>query len=646
MRGCLRPLSCLLLGAILVLGLPADGLPAGVVPVSATPTADCHVRLNDDPTAYPSVQAAVDASSGPGDVVKVAGHCAGVDSRGGFTQTVYLSRSLTLQGGYTTTNWTTPDPLAHPTTLDALGQGRVVYAAGQISLTIAGLRLTGGDATHQPGGAYGEHRGGGICAIEAAVAISGCTIVANTAEYGGGLYVYSGTVTLLANTVASNTAGFTGGGMLMNDGDAALVDNAFRWNEASTGGGLYLGAAAVTLTENVIADNVALFDGGGVIVEVYGSRSALSGNEIVRNRAGWNGGGLYFGEAVLACRAEPYVPHLFPAADPPSHPGARTMVAANLVSGNEAGQNGGGVFMGGDGGAAFLSGNHIEGNVAQADGGGVYLDWSADPTPLTGNSIVRNMCRRDGGGVYLGNRRATLQGNEIAENWSDRDGAGVCGWGAFLGNVFAANTAGGGGGGLYGGGTLEGNWFLENDAASGGGLYLGGGPAVLRNNCIAGNQAAAGSGLYLAGAAALAHNTIADNRVGDGCGMVVATDGGGTGAAVLTNTILFSNSVGLSVTAGSAATLTATLWGNGRDWGGAGRVVSGTINLWGDPAFHGGCHIGPASAARDAGVDAGVPVDIDGDPRPQGAGYDLGADEYSGSAWQVYLPLSIRGGGP
>jgi hypothetical protein len=42
-------------------------------------------------------------------------------------------------------------------------------------------------------------------------------------------------------------------------------------------------------------------------------------------------------------------------------------------------------------------------------------------------------------------------------------------------------------------------------------------------------------------------------------------------------------------------------------------------------------HIGPGSAAIDAGVDAGVTTDIDGEARPFGAGYDLGADE-----WMAY----------
>ena len=107
---------------------------------------------------YENVQAAVDAAT-PGDTIKVAtGTYTDLHVRprnesngwitptGTVTQVVYISKTVTVRGGYTTTNWTTPYPITQPTTLDAQGQGRVLYITGDISSTIEGLRITGGDA--------------------------------------------------------------------------------------------------------------------------------------------------------------------------------------------------------------------------------------------------------------------------------------------------------------------------------------------------------------------------------------------------------------------------------------------------------------------------------------------------------------------
>jgi uncharacterized repeat protein (TIGR01451 family) len=101
----------------------------------------------------------------------------------------------------------------------------------------------------------------------------------------------------------------------------------------------------------------------------------------------------------------------------------------------------------------------------------------------------------------------------------------------------------------------------------------------------------------------------------------------------MTNTILVSHSVGISATEYSSVTVNGVLWHD------TPITVSQALTSFvmaqnqhaGDPAFadpdNGNYHIGPGSAAIDTGVDAGVDHDIDGDPRPLGSGYDLGADE-------------------
>ena len=111
---------------------------------------------------------------------------------------------------------------------------------------------------------------------------------------------------------------------------------------------------------------------------------------------------------------------------------------------------------------------------------------------------------------------------------------------------------------------------------------------------------------------------------------------------MLVNTILVSHSVGISVTAGHTATVDSVLWHNTPTTvsvapGGFATVVN---EFTGDPAFAAdGYHLTDTSAAIDKGIDAGVLVDIDGEPRPLRLGYDLGADELD--KYFAYLPLVL-----
>ena len=67
---------------------------------------------------------------------------------------------------------------------------------------------------------------------------------------------------------------------------------------------------------------------------------------------------------------------------------------------------------------------------------------------------------------------------------------------------------------------------------------------------------------------------------------------------MLTNSIIVGHSVGITATAEASATLEGTLWDNETDWAGVGTIVTGTVNVWGNPDFvdpaTGDYHIGPA----------------------------------------------------
>jgi hypothetical protein len=260
---------------------------------------------------------------------------------------------------------------------------------------------------------------------------------------------------------------------------------------------------------------------------------------------------------------------------------------------------------------------------------------------LTGNTVCHNTAGRangDGGGMYLNSSDATLAANNIHLNSAGKEGS----WG---GGLFVFRSLA----------TLAGNAVTSNTACYGGGIHLqAGSNAFLTNNVVAGNRAnTVGSGLYIEGSSPqLLHTTIARNTGGDGSGIYITDLRGAHSGVAMTNTILVSHTVGITVTLGSAASLESTLWGTGAwgsmtDWGGAGTVITGVADASGDPVFvdadAGDYHIGPGSAAIDAGVDAGVRIDIDEEPRAHLAP-DLGADEYwpPGAEQHLYLPAVFR----
>jgi hypothetical protein len=550
-------------------------------------------------------------------------------------------------------------------------------------------------------------RGGGIYLLNAPpeTVISGNRIENNVADestwgQGGGLMVRDSYAQVLNNVIQNNRAGHSagdGGGMAIQGGAPAIAYNDILTNVAgvavqANGGGIYAWyTASVTIEHNLIQNNVALDGpsgsgltsrGGGIYYRgAPGTVARISDNTVRQNTASpddaGQGGGLYL-EAV----------------QPDS------LIAGNTVAGNVGGNapgEGGGYYL--HESDVTLSGEQIEGNYASSGGegrgGGLFIDSST--VSLTGSSLTGNVAGGiggygRGGGAYVTNTLASLVDNRFADNVGARGqpwpgsggavemhnspgslfqanlfegneapvygGAVFCQASAnvtFVDNTFRYNDALQGGGGyfLYSDGlVLEANTIVTNSAAGGAGLYLYDTAARLDNNIVADNELTGdgeGAGLWIEGSQArLRHNTIARNR--NGAGIQVSSYWGGSGQAVLTNTILVSHTVGISVEAGSLARLEATLWGsgpwaNGQDVGGAGGIVTGTLNYRGDPAFvdptSENYHLTAGSAALDRGIDAGVSTDVDLQPRPYLLP-DLGADELWPADTLIYLPIILN----
>jgi len=559
-----------------------------------------------------TIQHAVDVAD-PGDEIRVAtGIYTDVQGRpvpagypsppasGIVTQVVYISQTVTIRGGYTTTNGFAdpPAPEANPTTLDALGQGRVLFIAGDpsvdpgkaVSPTVEGLRVTGGNAYWLGGGeedSLYRGAGGGVYVVNATATLSDCWLFGNDAYYGGGLYLYESDATLSNNTVSSNTV-YNGGGLYLHDSDATLSGNTVTANSAYNGGGLRLSGSNATLSDNIITANTAHYSGGGLYL--HGSTATLSGNTVLSNTARGTGGGLHLGDSDVT-------------------------LSSNTISSNTVNWDGGGLYLWDS--AATLNDNDISFNTARY-GGGLRLYNNSPATTLSGNTVSSNTAYY-GGGLCLHGSAATLNDNTISSNTAYTSGGGL-----YLGESAA---------------TLNGNIVLSNTAIySGGGLYLQYSDATLINNVVADNRVnSTGSGLHVEGSSPhLLHTTIARNTGGDGSGVYVITGPwGGRSAVALTNTILVSHTVGITVAADNTATLNGVLWySNTINYGGEGTITV-TNEYTGNPAFAAdGYHLTASSEAIDRGVNAGVDDDIDGDPRPIfttvtiGTGYDLGADEF------------------
>ena len=324
--------------------------------------------------------------------------------------------------------------------------------------------------------------------------------------------------------------------------------------------------------------------------------------------------------------------------------------------------------------------NNVGSRTGQGRGGGIYIDNVTinAPADVWESHIVSNTASTAdtgwGGGLWLqagtSNAAAVVISSTIEDNAASTAqegmGGGMFVWqyatlsnNLFQHNVAQTATSGFGyGGGIYlwevWGATLEANRFVSNTTSALGGGYGGGiyGSArvvlTMTNNLLVENHAGtAGGGMLLDTwdpsyliPGTLVHNTIADNDAGAG------GDGISVGRYVsltLINNIVSGHTVGIANTVPASSTVTAdyTLFnGNSTDYGSG---VNSTNEVSGDPAFvsaeESDYHILPTSAAFGAGIDAGVPTDIDGDKRPFGAAPDIGADEVPPCG---YVPLVLK----
>ena len=371
---------------------------------------------------------------------------------------------------------------------DAKGRGGGVYVySGSGTFNMYGGSITGNRATGDGGGVY---KSGSNSSFN----MYGGSITGNTANsYGGGVYVDGGGFTMSGGTIGgtktgeTNTATYGGGGVYAK-ANFEMTGGSITGNETNRGGGVYVtGKGSFTMSASADGQNIpsitgnnATENGGGVYVVGSSSTFKMTGGSI---------GGTNENDANTADRGGGVCVDC----------GKFTMSASadgqNIpsITGNNATENGGGVYVIGSSSTFEMTGGSITGNNA-AYGGGVCVSKNGSFEMSGSSCITNNKADSYGGGVNINYASATftMKGGSITGNNAYKSdyistfGGGVCvGNGTFTmtdGSITGNNAAYGGG--VYtvnefkmSGGSITGNNAYKSDYIStfGGGVCVGSG---------------------------------------------------------------------------------------------------------------------------------------------------------------------------
>jgi len=347
------------------------------------------------------------------------------------------------------------------------------------------------------------------------------------------------------------------------------------------GGGIYCRYSYPAIRDNCIKHNTAN-NGAGIYCLSIDSDTpskptiefnTIKYNEPPQGSSGGIGGGIYLNHCYGG------------------------MIRSNSITHNKANNSGGGIGVTANPSTGYdiiIEQNYIFNNEAiNGQGGGVYLQRTSHDEKkriLKRNTIKRNKAALDGGGIWS-NCECEIEHNDISYNLAG-SGAGASLGGAswtttyFINNVIYENTANG-------------------SSGNGGGLYSGNETTFyFTNNTYAYNHAPNGTGGGAYADMGLFQNTLAQ----------------------------FENEIFWGNTAGSTS-------GKQLNYGGSYLPTVnnsdvpwafGSGNIWIDPEFVENYHLDTASPCKSVGNSGanGVPTeDIDGEPRVQGEGIEMGMDE-------------------
>ncbi len=242
-------------------------------------------------------------------------------------------------------------------------------------------------------------------------------------------------------------------------------------------------------------------------------------------------------------------------------------------------------FEGNASSGSLIDGFTLQYGFTAGEGGAIFCDLHADPTIM--NCTITYNFASDGGGL------------RCQRNSSPK----------IIDSIFSENTAT----------ILGGAISCYKDSH-----------AKVTNCIITDNTAMLGGGITctMSSRPKITHTTITSNMAfdrGGGLASYMQAD------AVITNSVLWNNTAPLGSQLFPEYSDPDVLYSDIQGgWEGEGNIDE-------DPLFLGTAdhHLSEGSPCIDTGTNAEIYTDMDGDTRPLLAGFDMGADEYTGSCWDL-----------
>ena len=506
--------------------------------------------------------------------------------------------------------------------------GFVFWAGVTNSAVVDGFTVLNGNAGY----------GGGVYAVNSSPTIRNCVFKGGSAAYGGGLCLSTSSAQIINCTIVENNGDYGAGGMFFYNSDAMILNCTISANTATSGGGVFLFMSTPTFSNSIIAGNSAPY-GPQILLATYSDMTVSHSN-------------VEGGQA--AAYVEPNSSFLWGAGNIDADPLFVGGGDYHLTTHSPC------IDTGGDGGLVNDIDDDLRPEAAGYDMGSdeysnVYYVPDDYPNIQQAMYGVPDDCIvvvRDG--VYTGPENRHIDFNDRAVILKSENGPANCiidCQGADGGFVFwRGETAAS---------VLDGFTITNGASSYGGGIYAVNSSPTIRNCVIKNSSAAYGGGVCLSvSSASLTNCTIVDNSATYGAAGIFsyvsdpvikhctisgnsAISGGGVffynSDPSMTNCVIAGN----SATYGPQIVLTVVSnldvsYSNieGGQW--MAYVEPDCALTWGagnidsDPLFVGGgdYHLTAGSPCIDAGTDAGVYRDIDGEDRPFGPASDIGSDEY------------------